>query len=139
MNRADFQRIAEMRIAEAHALMASAPPHPSGAYYLAGYAVECALKATICKRYQMHDWPERKFVLDSHTHDLKTLCRLAELAAERENEAKANVKFSEYWALVFDWEEGRRYVEIKIKTAIEFIEAISDPLVGLLPWIKNRW
>jgi HEPN domain-containing protein len=40
MNRADFQKLAELRIREAKVLLDS--KHYEGAYYLAGYAVECA-------------------------------------------------------------------------------------------------
>jgi len=42
MNRADFQQLADERISEAAVLLAASKF--SGAYYLAGYAVECALK-----------------------------------------------------------------------------------------------
>ena len=47
MNRTDLQQPALTRLAEAKALLAAG--FPAGAYYLAGYAVECALKACIAK------------------------------------------------------------------------------------------
>jgi len=75
-----FQQLAELRLTEAQALFATG--HPDGAYYLAGYAVECALKACIAKRTQLHDFPEKKLVNDSHTHDLGKLLQLAELKTE---------------------------------------------------------
>jgi hypothetical protein len=43
MNRSDLQQLTEMRIRESGILLTGA--ESSGAYYLAGYAVECALKA----------------------------------------------------------------------------------------------
>jgi HEPN domain-containing protein len=43
MNRDDFQQLADVRIAEAAVLLAQG--NYDGAYYLAGYAVECGLKA----------------------------------------------------------------------------------------------
>ncbi len=43
MNRAELQRLAKDRLLDAKALFAAR--RWSGAYYLAGYAVECALKA----------------------------------------------------------------------------------------------
>jgi hypothetical protein len=58
VNRSDFQALADVRIEEAQALLGLAPPRPDGAYYLAGYAVECALKAALAKLNQQHDWPE---------------------------------------------------------------------------------
>jgi hypothetical protein len=47
VNRTDLQELADIRIEEAAALLALTPPKPDGAYYLAGYAVELALKACI--------------------------------------------------------------------------------------------
>jgi HEPN domain-containing protein len=48
MNRTDLQQLAELRIKEARILLDG--DSYSGAYYLAGYAIECALKACIAKR-----------------------------------------------------------------------------------------
>jgi hypothetical protein len=45
LTRTDLQQLADARIAEANALLAAGLW--DGAYYLAGYAVECALKACI--------------------------------------------------------------------------------------------
>jgi HEPN domain-containing protein len=47
MNRSDFHRLTEIRIKEAKVLLDR--KCYEGAYYLAGYAVECALKACIAK------------------------------------------------------------------------------------------
>ena len=49
MYRSDFQKLAEDRIADAGALFEA--HRYDAAYYLAGYAVECALKACIAKRF----------------------------------------------------------------------------------------
>ena len=76
MNRVDFQGIAELRLRESKALLAAG--FPEGAYYLAGYAVECALKACIAKRTQEHDFPERESK-DYYKHDLKELLNFAKL------------------------------------------------------------
>jgi HEPN domain-containing protein len=53
MNRNYFRQLAELRLKEAKALLAA--ELPDGTYYLAGYAVECALKACIAKMTQQHD------------------------------------------------------------------------------------
>jgi hypothetical protein len=45
MNRNEFQRIARARVADARVLLGA--KRYSGAYYLCGYAIECALKACI--------------------------------------------------------------------------------------------
>ena len=98
MNRADFQQLAELRLREAKALLASG--FPDGAYYLAGYAIECALKACIAKRTQEHDFPDKKLVNESHTHNLTELMRLAELNSELKLAMQADVKFENRWTTV---------------------------------------
>ena len=65
MNRKDLQRLTRLRLAEARVLLAAAKY--DGAYYLAGYAVECALKACIAKQIKRFDFPDKKLVIDSHT------------------------------------------------------------------------
>ena len=45
MNRSELQRLSNERIEDAQALLAAS--RWAGAYYLAGYAVECALKACV--------------------------------------------------------------------------------------------
>jgi hypothetical protein len=75
MNRVDFQMIAFLRLEEAQILLAA--ESFSGAYYLAGYAVECALKACIAKATHQHDFPDKKRVNDSYSHDLTLLLRTA--------------------------------------------------------------
>ena len=55
LTRRDFQRLAKLRAAEAGALVRSRKE--IGAYYLAGYAVECALKACVAKATKRHEFP----------------------------------------------------------------------------------
>jgi HEPN domain-containing protein len=45
-----FRQLAEQRLAEAELLLANG--FWSGAYYLAGYALECALKAKIASSFR---------------------------------------------------------------------------------------
>ncbi|MCH9011178.1 MAG: HEPN domain-containing protein, partial [Chloroflexi bacterium] len=71
MNRADLQEISSLRVEEARVLLRNG--YYSGAYYLIGYAVECALKACIAKQIRRYDFPDRKLVNDSYTHDLEKL------------------------------------------------------------------
>jgi len=44
-----------------------------GGYYLAGYAVECALKAVIAARTRQHEFPDLNLAKKVYTHDLKEL------------------------------------------------------------------
>jgi hypothetical protein len=76
-DRATFQQVAELRLAEARALHAEALY--SGAYYLAGYAIECALKAKIASDFHENEIPELKRVQSIYTHGLGALLGLAVL------------------------------------------------------------
>lgn len=137
MNRIDFQQIAETRLRESKALLAVGLSE--GAYYLAGYAVECALKACIAKKTQEHDFPEKKLVNDSHTHDLGKLLQLAELKVELEAAMQANPTMQSSLDTVQDWSEASRYEKRSAQEATDLLQAIDDQAGGLLPWIKLRW
>jgi hypothetical protein len=139
MNRADLQALADVRIDEARALLGLAPPRADGAYYLAGYAVECALKAAIAKLNNQYDWPEKSFVAECHTHNILALVRLARLEAARAAAAAANPAFALNWSIVQDWSERSRYERHSQAKAQDMIDAVTDGVNGVLPWIKARW
>jgi len=44
----------------------------SGAYYLAGYTVECGLKACVAKLTTPESFPDKELANAVYTHDLKT-------------------------------------------------------------------
>jgi HEPN domain-containing protein len=77
VNRADLQRLANERITDAKVLLAAR--RWSGAYYLAGYAMECALKACIAKLMKSEEFPDKKFAEKCWTHSLTTLLDIAGL------------------------------------------------------------
>jgi HEPN domain-containing protein len=77
MDRKDLRALSRVRLSEARALLKAGLP--DGAYYLAGYAVECGLKACIAKETQRYEFPEKKRADASYTHSLKELVRVAEL------------------------------------------------------------
>jgi HEPN domain-containing protein len=55
VNRKDLQRLARTRLSEARVLL-SAKKY-DGAYYLAGYAIEFALKSCVAKQVKKFDFP----------------------------------------------------------------------------------
>lgn len=73
MTRQDLQELAEMRLADAEALLVAG--RYSGAYYLAGYAVECAIKACIAKQFRQHEFPDLPRVRQIYTHGYETLIK----------------------------------------------------------------
>ena len=137
MNRVDFQNIAELRLRESKSLLDAG--FPDGSYYLAGYAVECALKACIAKRTREHDFPDKKLVNDSHTHDIGKLLQLADLKIELENAMQANPAMRTGLDTIQDWSEASRYDRKANQEALDLIQAIEDPKGGLLPWITLHW
>jgi HEPN domain-containing protein len=143
MNRNDFQQLSELRAKEAKALLAAG--FPEGAYYLAGYAVECALKACIARKTQEFDFPERKRVNDSHTHDLGKLLVLAGLSEDLQLEFAGDAAMEWRWGIVRDWSEESRYEMFqgseaeRIQRATLMINVIGARYGGVMPWIKQRW
>jgi HEPN domain-containing protein len=137
VNRADLQKIAEERIGEAEILLNAGKW--SGAYYLSGYAVECALKACIAKLTKSEDFPDRKFVQDSWTHDIMGLVNTAGLQAVWQADCSADPELSGRWKTVRDWKESSRYQFKTEAQAKDLYEAITNPTHGVLPWIKRHW
>jgi len=146
MNRNDFQRLAELRLKEARVLLAA--ELPDGAYYLSGYAVECALKACIAKRTREHDFPEKKLVIDSHTHDLGKLLDLAGLSDLLKNDVAGNIELKLDWDTVREWSEQSRYNLFDddpighwsgLASAQSLIDAVESKKGGVLRWIRQSW
>ncbi len=120
-------------------MLTLAVPMPDGAYYLAGYAVECALKACIAKGYGPEEWPEKQFVADCHTHEILKLVRLASLEATMATDVTANPNLGTNWNIVKDWSERSRYERHSLAKAERLHEAVAHGVDGVLPWIKARW
>lgn len=107
---------------------------------MAGYALECALKACIAKQTREHDFPDKRIVDKSYTHNLETLIEVAGLKKKLDEEIQSNSKFSKYWNVVKDWKESARYeTEITNKIAVDLCRAIEDASDGVLQWLKKSW
>ena len=138
MNRGDFQRLAEIRLKEARALL-EAGCH-EGAYYLSGYAVECALKACIARQTKEHDFPDKRSVDKSYTHNLEQLLEVAELTEGLRAEMKRNSDFERYWNSVKDWKESSRYdLSVSEVAARDLYTAIIHVSNGVMQWLKKSW
>jgi HEPN domain-containing protein len=140
VNRADFQDLADLRIAEADFLFQNGMF--DGAYYLAGYAVEAGLKACIAKLTNQYDFPSRNVQRDCYTHDLEILLRTAGLDIMLGIDCKANASLNAKWTIVRSWKEDSRYESRGSKSrgdTARFLIAITDVPDGVLTWIKQRW
>jgi len=137
MNRVDFQRLAELRLIESKALLATG--FADGAYYLAGYAMECALKACIAKRTREHDFPA-KDSRDYYVHAFEKLLALAKLKDELDHAARANPMMQPNRIIIANWSEESRYeMGRTVQEATDLLNAIEDSKGGLLPWVRQRW
>jgi len=138
MNRADLQVLADIRVSDAQVLL-NAGRHPA-AYYLVGYAVECALKACIAKQIREHDFPDKKLIVDSYTHVLEQLLRISGLKVEFDKKIRADKALEVNWTTVKDWDESSRYdSSITDVKARDLFTAVTDPANGVLTWLKTQW
>lgn len=137
MNRTHLQRLTEERERDSNALLDAG--QWSGAYYLAGYAVECGLKACIAKLTQQHDYPNKDLATKCYTHKIETLVEVAELELQRKADVKANPLLGASWLIVKDWDEKARYHHWSELQARKLFAAVADPTNGVLSWIKERW
>ena len=135
--RKDLQELARIRLREARALLSAGMW--DGAYYLAGYAAECALKACIAKMVRRYDFPDRTLANESWKHDLEALVKTAGLFPQLRAAIAADPLFERYWGVAKDWKETSRYERRTHREAEDLIRAISDPRHGVLRWIRQYW
>lgn len=137
MNRRELQQLAQLRLREARVLLRAG--HGDGAYYLCGYAVECALKACIAKGVQRHDFPDRDLATRSYTHNLAQLLRVAGLEPRLSAEVAGNPALAAHWELVKGWSEQSRYERREAREAAALYRAVADRRDGVVPWIRRYW
>ena len=140
MNRADLQRLANERLADAKALLAA--KRWSAAYYVAGYAVECGLKSCVLARVAATPevlFEDKRYSEKCWTHNLRELLNLAGLKATFAADAATDPNLEAYWDTVQEWSESSRYERKTKANAIGLYGAISDKKHGVMTWIKGRW
>ena len=136
MKRRDLKNLALTRLKEVEVLLKNR--QDSGAYYLSGYVIECALKACIAKQTRQFDFPDKKTVMDSYTHDLEKLVKVAKL--DKQLKLRLNdPDFLTRWSVVKDWSEESRYQKHNREEAIDIYSAITDPNHGVLQWLQQHW
>lgn len=134
---ADLRDLAQARLSEAETLLTNG--QPAGAFYLAGYAIECGLKACIARSFAQYVMPDKTLVTKAYTHSLEELIGLANLNADLRLEQHKDPAFAANWRTVLDWNEATRYEFYSTQDASDLIDAIKDPSHGVLQWISTRW
>jgi HEPN domain-containing protein len=137
MNRSDFKKMAQIRLRDANALLKSR--NYSGAYYLCGYVVECALKACIAKKTRRYEFPDKKFAEQCYVHDLTKLVAAAEQKSNLDVESKHDPAFAVNWGIAKDWSEESRYKSCSRVKAQNLYDAVADQMHGVLQWVKRFW
>ncbi|MBI5740674.1 MAG: HEPN domain-containing protein [Nitrospirae bacterium] len=137
MNRNDLKQLSLIRLKEARVLLKN--KNYEGAYYLCGYVIECGLKACISGKTKRFDFPDKKTVIESYTHDLSSLVKTAGLSLELDKEVRDNAAFATNWNIVKDWAETSRYEKHSKKEAHDLFYAVADVKQGVLRWLKQRW
>jgi hypothetical protein len=120
-------------------------------FYLAGYAIELALKAAICKTLDQPDFykPDRtlkgsrlvqdKVFREFKTHNYSDLLVLSGLSNKLDDALKTDVSIATAWRIVTDlkWSENDRYEfsRVTLAEASDFVESTKI----LTTWISNYW
>lgn len=136
MNRDELQQLARLRLSDARVLLRSG--NSEGAHYLLGYVVECGLKACIARLTQRHDFPDRRTVNDSYTHDLEKLVGVAGLQQFLNQAMSNDPVFAIHWGIAKDWSEESRYERHTRQEARALYLAITGRH-GVLRWIRQHW
>ena len=148
--RIEFQELATLRLEEATLLLAQ--NYPDGAFYLAGYAVECALKAAICRTLTIDDFFDAysakahsakvkdDIVQKFKTHDFGTLLVLSGLYFKLETAIVLDVLLGDAWTIIrtLSWTEQYRY-EVSSRKEQLAVQNFIDSVNIFLQWIKNHW
>lgn len=113
----------------------------AGAYYLAGYVVESALKACIAAKTKPGEFPPKPDVVrEYYNHDLARLVRIAGLQNDLDAHCSATVEFKANWTVVREWTEQVRYeTNVEAIMARQMLNAVRNPKFGVLEWLKSYW
>ena len=130
---ADLRDVADARAREARVLLGSG--EYSGAYYLAGYAIECALKAVLTSSITPYAMPNKSAVGDAYTHDLEKLAAQAGLSAE----LNADPDVAASWLAARSWTVDSRYELHTERDANDMVEACLGDEGGVYQWLSARW
>lgn len=137
-SRQELKRLARLRLRESEALHAAGLY--DGAAYLAGYAVEMALKARICRVLGVADYPLAGPLKTAYA--VRDLAQLALLAGLKHRLDAAAPALSGKWSIARPWNPDRRYTAAGTCSAHEslgLLDAIRDPKDGILKWIAKHW
>jgi hypothetical protein len=127
-----------MRLADAQVLFSNR--RYAAAYYLAGYAVECGLKACIAKQFKLYEFPPPNTSNTLYIHRLADLATHDKLAGLLDFQKQSVPGFESNWTVVAGWTERSRYKhDWSREQAEKLIAAITQETAGVMEWIRQLW
>jgi hypothetical protein len=110
----------------------------NGAYYLGGFAVECALKACIAKKTNRYDFPgDTKYAAKVYSHNLSELLKLGGLDGHLDLAMRSDALLAANWGVVKSWDVSSRY-ELSGLNGTDMAAAVGSRN-GVLKWIRQYW
>ncbi|MFW6170426.1 MAG: DNA-binding protein [Planctomycetota bacterium] len=137
LTRGDLQKLAQIRLDDA--LLLHQAGRSSSAYYLAGYAVELALKACISRLIVADIIPEKGFINAVYTHKLDDLPSTAGLKRGFDRASREDFELATNWGVACQWSESSRYEFWDLESSAAMPWAIRDPEHGVFRWVKQHW
>lgn len=138
LNRDTLRTLADSRLEESRVLLEK--KLWTGAYYMTGLAVECALKSCLAGAVKEHDFPDKQFVNEMYVHKLEKLFQLnGDLWQKLQDGMKTDGKLRVNWSTVKDWDDTRRYDIVEELEARALYEASTEADSGVMEWIRGRW
>ncbi len=138
LNRDKLQLLAEDRLKDAALLLDNGCW--TGAYYMTGLAVECALKACLARAVQQYDFPDKGFVNRAYTHRLKDLAQMDEVAwRDLQKDFARDVRLEGNWNTVLVWDDEKRYEMVNEVQATALYAAATEAVSGVMNWLRRRW
>jgi hypothetical protein len=138
MTRKDLQELSRLRLREADALYKERLY--DGCVYLAGYAVELALKARICRVLRVNEYPSGDLGKAFKVHSLEQLKVLAGLS--RDIDVRKNKELFDNWSKAVAWNPEQRYEapgKYNGGTAKVILDGLTSKPNGVFTWLTKRW
>ena len=107
-----------------------------GSRYLAGYVLELALKARICRVLDFEEYPDfGEFRRLYASHDLDQLLKLSGLSRKLSLQEK---KLFDSWSTAALWKPERRY-DVPGTAKRDDVRDILEDVDEVFRWIKKYW
>jgi len=134
----ELKELSLQRLEDAQTLLSAS--RYDAAAYMCGYVLELALKACVCKRLRVPEYPEKELKGAFKTHDFDDLALLAGLRTEIDS--RANPELFARWSTVAGWTPEWRYRpagSVSKTDAWDMMKALEEKPHGVLRWLKRRW